>query len=297
MGGYLTLPPSSAGSGLPEDGDLGQVVVNTAPGEGGWGDLTAADVGAPPTARAVSAGAGLTGGGDLSVNRTLSADFGMASGKVAEGDHTHASTAVGPAGVAPNHRWRMDETTGTALADSVGSVGLTTSGSPTLNAGDVPAVPASGVTPRFVTFDGVNDIAASAAAPSGLANYGLYIAAWLRQVGSGATGIPLAFGCWSILYAFGSTRYSLNQTGVGEKGFTATGSVPVNRWVRVGVWCPPVGSSEPIRVMLNGTVVLNATGFTITANAADKLEVGGSGVANYSRVDVARVVTIPAADI
>jgi hypothetical protein len=36
--------------------------------------LTAADVGAPPTTRTISAGTGLTGGGDLSANRTIAID-------------------------------------------------------------------------------------------------------------------------------------------------------------------------------------------------------------------------------
>ncbi len=52
-----------SGSGLPEDGTPGQVVVNTAPGEGDWGDLTAADVDALPI-----------GGGTLTGALTLAAD-------------------------------------------------------------------------------------------------------------------------------------------------------------------------------------------------------------------------------
>lgn len=46
----------------------------------------------------VSAGTGLTGGGDLSANRTLSVNFGTTAGTVAEGNHTHASATVSDAG-------------------------------------------------------------------------------------------------------------------------------------------------------------------------------------------------------
>ncbi len=44
-----------------------------------------------PTTRTVSTGAGLTGGGDLSANRTLAADFGTGAGKVTEGNDARLS--------------------------------------------------------------------------------------------------------------------------------------------------------------------------------------------------------------
>lgn len=46
----------------------------------------------------LSAGTGLTGGGDLSANRTLNVDFGTAAGTVAEGDHTHANATTSDPG-------------------------------------------------------------------------------------------------------------------------------------------------------------------------------------------------------
>lgn len=72
---------------------------------------TAAQVGAPPNARTVTAGAGLTGGGDLSADRTLAvgagagvvvsadavaADFGSGAGKVTEGNDARLSDARTP---------------------------------------------------------------------------------------------------------------------------------------------------------------------------------------------------------
>jgi hypothetical protein len=72
---------------------------------------TAAQVGAPPTTRTITAGAGLTGGGDLSADRTLdvgagtgitvgansvAADFGTGAGKVTEGNDARLSDTRTP---------------------------------------------------------------------------------------------------------------------------------------------------------------------------------------------------------
>jgi hypothetical protein len=43
-------------------------------------------------ARTITAGTGLTGGGDLSANRTISASFGATAGTIAEGNHAHTLT-------------------------------------------------------------------------------------------------------------------------------------------------------------------------------------------------------------
>lgn len=53
------------------------------------------------SARTVTAGTGLTGGGDLTANRTLAADFGTGAGKVCEGDDARLSDARTP--TAHNH--------------------------------------------------------------------------------------------------------------------------------------------------------------------------------------------------
>jgi len=67
------------------------------------GDYTAAQVGAPPVARTIAAGTGLSGGGDLSANRTLSADFGIGAGKICQGDDPRLSDARTPSLHALNH--------------------------------------------------------------------------------------------------------------------------------------------------------------------------------------------------
>lgn len=65
------------------------------------GDYTAAQVtGAVPDTRTITAGTGLTGGGDLSTNRTLAADFGSASGKICQGDDPRLSDSRAPTGAA-----------------------------------------------------------------------------------------------------------------------------------------------------------------------------------------------------
>lgn len=74
------------------------VVSGTPVSKSKFGDITVANLndhesrmvtvesGKVPTSRLITAGTGLTGGGDLSANRTLAADFGTAAGKVAQGN-------------------------------------------------------------------------------------------------------------------------------------------------------------------------------------------------------------------
>lgn len=70
-----------------------QITVNDA------GDtLTIASTAVLPT-RQVIAGTGLTGGGDLSADRTLSVSFGSTAGSAAEGNHTHAAATETATGV------------------------------------------------------------------------------------------------------------------------------------------------------------------------------------------------------
>lgn len=52
---------------------------------------TLADLGAVPTARTVAAGTGLTGGGDLSANRTLAVSYGSSSGTAVQGNDTRVT--------------------------------------------------------------------------------------------------------------------------------------------------------------------------------------------------------------
>lgn len=57
-----------------------------------------------PNTRQVIAGTGLTGGGDLSADRTLTADFGSAAGKVCQGNDSRLSDARTPTAHATSHQ-------------------------------------------------------------------------------------------------------------------------------------------------------------------------------------------------
>jgi hypothetical protein len=115
---------------------------------------TAVESGKVATSRTITAGTGLTGGGDLTANRTLAADFGTAAGKVAQGndtritvtqDATIGNSALGTratnleTGRALNKtsRWYSTETVthtsatqavGTWTADGTGAGDITVSG-------------------------------------------------------------------------------------------------------------------------------------------------------------------------
>jgi hypothetical protein len=56
--------------------------------------LGATDVGAVPTSRTILAGSGLSGGGDLSANRSLAVNFGTTAGTVTAGDDARIANAV-----------------------------------------------------------------------------------------------------------------------------------------------------------------------------------------------------------
>ena len=81
-------PPANATSGTPGllqlTGDLGGTATSpTVPGLAGKA----------PTTRLISAGTGLSGGGDLSADRTLSLSFGTSAGTVAQGNDSRITSA------------------------------------------------------------------------------------------------------------------------------------------------------------------------------------------------------------
>lgn len=88
--------PGPAGPGMPTGGTTGQYPkkASNADHDYTFGVPTAAEVGAVPTARTITAGTGLTGGGDLSANRTLSVAYGTTSGTALEGTQLGAAKAL-----------------------------------------------------------------------------------------------------------------------------------------------------------------------------------------------------------
>lgn len=78
--------------------------VSSVNGEVGVVVLDAGDVGAVPTARTITGGTGLTGGGDLSADRTLTVTYGATAGTAAEGNDARLSDARTPLAHAASHQ-------------------------------------------------------------------------------------------------------------------------------------------------------------------------------------------------
>ena len=81
--------PFTTGAGTPA-ADMADVVAFL--GEKG----TATDAELAPAARQVTAGTGLTGGGDLSADRTLAVTYGTTAGTAAQGNDSRLSDARTP---------------------------------------------------------------------------------------------------------------------------------------------------------------------------------------------------------
>lgn len=86
-----TTPPTSFANWVEL---VGVGLITSVNGETGAVVLSAADVGAVATTRTVSAGTGLTGGGDLSANRSFAVSFGTTGSTVAVGNHTHDAAGI-----------------------------------------------------------------------------------------------------------------------------------------------------------------------------------------------------------
>ncbi|MBN9607862.1 MAG: hypothetical protein BGO26_06780 [Actinobacteria bacterium 69-20] len=82
--GHMAVFDGTTGAKVKDGG--APLVIGTTSSTAMAGNKVATDLGGVGTARKVSAGTGLTGGGDLTADRTLAADFGTASGKVAQGN-------------------------------------------------------------------------------------------------------------------------------------------------------------------------------------------------------------------
>jgi hypothetical protein len=73
-------------------------------GDQSWSAIAAADVGAVPTSRNVSSGTGLSGGGDLTADRTLSVLYGTTSGTATAGNDARLSDARTPTAHKTSHQ-------------------------------------------------------------------------------------------------------------------------------------------------------------------------------------------------
>jgi len=182
--------------------------------------LNAADVGAPPTTRTISAGTGLTGGGDLSTNRTISianttvsaASYGTASAVPTftvngQGQLTAASdvtiaianTQVSGLGTMSTQNANNVTITGgsitgiTDLAIADGGTGASTAGGALTNLGAIGSITSSDGSIVVVPSGTSVDLAVSAASPA---------STLLTQVRN-TTGATLAKG--TVVYISGAT--------------------------------------------------------------------------------------------
>jgi hypothetical protein len=106
----LSLPASAATVALPSlalvessSGTVQSPAVLSVNGESGVITLDAADVDAAPTSRQVIAGTGLTGGGTLAADRTLTVAFGTTGTTVCVGNDARLSDARTPLAHAASH--------------------------------------------------------------------------------------------------------------------------------------------------------------------------------------------------
>lgn len=270
------------------------------------------------TATTITAGTGLTGGGDLSTNRTLAVSFGVAAGTVAQGND---SRIVGAEQTA-----NKGTVNGYASLDSSGKV----------PAAQLP-VAADATTTSKGIIQLAGDLAGTAAAPTvpGLANK--VATATTITAGTGLTGggdlstsrtLTVSFGTTAGTAAQGNDSRITGAEQVSNKGavngyasldgsgkvptaqlptsimpqvFSSTGNVVVetgvhrlynNRataWtingVRASVGTAPTGASIIIDIKINGT--------TIFTNQANRPSIAASGYAS-SYVTNMDVTSVPA---
>lgn len=219
------------------------------------------------------------------------------SGSIKEISTTDALTE----GAAPTHRWRMDETSGTALADSgtATASGLTLSGAgAVLNAEDVPSY--TGITTHSVEM-ATNAKAVSGSQPSGLATYGFCMCFWWKPVVAGANGVIGGYGHTSSgieLQHLGSPnqdKISVIANAATNLGLSAALGPGV--WRRLCVWFPPSGSANTPILFVNGAFSLVGSSATITANASDHMVLGcdtsASGANFVPQTRYSRLNTVP----
>jgi len=90
--GQVLTADSAQGTGLSWTTPV-SAPVSSVNGQTGAVVLTAANVGAPPTSRTLTAGIAMSGGGDLSADRTFDVDLGTAAGTACEGNDSRVTGA------------------------------------------------------------------------------------------------------------------------------------------------------------------------------------------------------------
>jgi len=190
--------------------------VDSVNGETGTVVLDAADVDAVPTTRTITAGTGLTGGGDLAADRTIAADLSASNGAalgvaapgvattIARADHVHPMPSASDVGGIP-----------ATIIDAAGDLIVGT-------AADTAARLAVGTSGQVLTSNGTT---AAWAAPS---------------LPSIAASISTA--------AFGANEYLIGPNHAATGASVAHGLTALGREVFVPFWCP-AGTYDAIGVL------------------------------------------------
>lgn len=175
----ISLPASAATVALPalapveaSSGTVSSPAVLSINGETGVVTLDATDVGAVPTSRQITAGTGLSGGGALTTDRTISVSFGTTSTTVCVGNDTRLTDARTPTAHAASHAAAgsdpitiaQSQVTGlTAALDAKAPLtGATFTGAVTVNGADL-SVLGTGKGYRFRRGGGALDLEAAGA--------------------------------------------------------------------------------------------------------------------------------------
>ncbi len=100
---------------------------------------TPAGIGAVPTSRTISAGTGLTGGGDLSADRSLAVSYGTSVGTAAQGNDSRLSDARTPTAHATSHATAGSDPVSPASIGAVSTARAINSGTGLTGGGDLSA--------------------------------------------------------------------------------------------------------------------------------------------------------------
>lgn len=219
---WIWVGPTTGGNGVevtlgasPDDPVLS--VNGIAPDGAGNVALTAADVGAPPITRAINTTNGLTGGGDLSADRTIEPVYGTSANTVAEGNDSRITGA-------------QQRSTLTTL-------------------GDIYVATGPGTVTRFgVGLDG-QVLISDSGEPTGL-NWDTLTAV---DVGADPAGSALAASRHSIVF---TDDRNVLTVGAGDARYynreNATLTI-IGAWVSAGV--APTGADIIVDVNINGTTI------------------------------------------
>jgi hypothetical protein len=238
--------------------------------------LNAADVGAPPTTRSISTGTGLTGGGNLSADRTIAIDSTVAT---LTGTQTLTNKTIN---LASNTLQATSAEIAAAVTDETGTGALVFANSPTLV---TPALgtPASGVVTNLTGTASIN-INGTVGATTATTGAFTTLAASGAVTLSGGTANGVAFLNASKVLTTGSAltfngTALRNTSGQFEGIDNLTLSSLVSATNATVVTINSAGTSGTTRFQINNTeqMRLTSTGLGIgTSSPAYKLDVTGT---------------------